>query len=49
VNLMLAFLVLFTIVGLFSSSFGRRTYWLLGGLSSLMVMLYFVFPNRFIT
>jgi hypothetical protein len=49
VNLMLAVLVVSTAVGLFSPHFGRRTYWLLAGIATAMTMLYYFFPNRFMT
>jgi hypothetical protein len=44
---MLSVLVVCTAVGLFSPTFGRRTYWLLAGIATVMTMLYFFYPQRF--
>ena len=48
-NLMLSVLVVCTAVGLFSSRFERRTYWLLAGIATAMTMLYFFYPQRFMS
>jgi hypothetical protein len=44
---MLSVLVVCTAVGLLSPRFDRRTYWLLAGIATVMTMLYFFFPQRF--
>jgi hypothetical protein len=46
---MLSVLVMCTAVGLFSPTFGRKTYWLLVAIATTMVALYFFFPQRFMT
>jgi len=47
-NLMISFILLWTLVGLLVRRFGKREQWIVNGLAALMTALYFFYPYRFI-